>query len=88
LHQPILRAAMVAEVSVEGIGEEVGGDQGCLRAGGEYHDGGSAGSGAEVEDAPFAGTEEVLGEEPGWRIHFKFLHDEVGGTGPCGEQAD
>jgi len=48
-------------VLLEGLAEEIGSDQGGLGARGQDHEGGAAGSGADIENAAFAFPEEIGG---------------------------
>lgn len=77
-----------AEVPGEGLGKEVEGDEFCMRAGAESHDGGAAGAGAEVEDAALARGEEGVGGERGRGVHAEGVEEEEGSGSPGGEEAE
>ena len=85
--EALLRRLAFAEVLLEGVAKEVGGDEGGLRARGEHHDGRASRAGADVEDASRTGLQERLGGELGLAVD---VDDEAGdddrGEGPEGNR--
>src|SRR6185436_2223551 len=90
--QALLGALAGAEVLLEGLAEEIGGDQGGLGARGQNHDGGAAGSGADIENAAFAFPEEIGGGQRrnAVDVEQELAHEErdAGPENQSGEQDD